>query len=137
MVGFHTRFVREGNRKKGGDAEICSGFGAYFKVCSFLAFSPTSVYGDLCGGTLGRRGGRFEEPCKARAKGLISRALQVDAGTVPVRGGFEVWKCVWSTIVAPVNDSQFLFLSLSLVVSGVHALIVEEAATHSLMAIEV
>lgn len=42
-----------------------------------------------------------------------------------------------STIVAPVNASQFLFLSLSLVVSGVHALIVEEAATHSLMAIEV
>lgn len=95
------------------------------------------MYGDLCGRTLGRRGGRFEEPRKARAKGLISKALQVDAGTVPFRGGFEVGKCVWSTIVAPANASQFLFLSLSLVASGVHALIVEEDATHYLMAIEV
>ena len=39
--------------------------------------------------------------------------------------------------MAPVNASQFLFLSLSLGVSGVHALIVEEGATHSLMAREV
>lgn len=39
--------------------------------------------------------------------------------------------------MASANASQFLFLSLSLVASGVHALIVEEDATHYLMAIEV
>jgi hypothetical protein len=94
------------------------------------------VYGDLCGGTLGRRGGRFEEPRKARAKGLISKALQVDAGLGTLSRRLRGWE-VWSTIVASANASQFLFLSLSLVASGVHALIVEEDATHYLMAIEV
>lgn len=64
-------FVTEVNGEKIGDTKFCRGFGgAYFEVCSFVAFSPRSVYGDSCGGTLGR--------LETDPRSLVRRVLGLD-----------------------------------------------------------